>query len=177
MDALGRHILAELHGCDPALLADRSTVESILVSSALRAGAEIREVAFHQFSPQGVSGVVVISESHLAVHTWPEFGYCAVDAFTCGSTVNPITACEYVATALNAGSVEWIEVARGRIPDPHIRKEDRKCRKSSIVKTALGIRFVSRVTPSTVINITEPTPSSRLDNSPSATSSIPPPPS
>ena len=123
MDALGRHILAELHGCDPALLADRATIEAIMVSAALRAGAEIREVALHQFSPQGVSGVVVISESHLAIHTWPEYGYCALDAFTCGSTVDPSTACNYVAEALGASTVEWIEVARGRIPDTQYRKE------------------------------------------------------
>ena len=55
--------------------------------AALAAGAEIRECVFHKFSPQGVSGVVVISESHLAIHTWPELGYAAVDVFTCGEKV------------------------------------------------------------------------------------------
>ena len=87
--ALGRHILCEAYGCDKEILNDVRHVEKIMVAAALAAGAEVREVAFHHFSPQGVSGVVVISESHLAIHTWPEFGYAAIDVFTCGDTVDP----------------------------------------------------------------------------------------
>ncbi len=68
---------------------DRKVVEQIMVDAALLTGAEVREVAFHKFSPQGVSGVVVISESHLAIHTWPELGYAAIDVFTCGDHVDP----------------------------------------------------------------------------------------
>jgi len=60
MNALGRHILAEIYGCDAAILNNRNLIEKIMVESALEAGAEVREVAFHKFSPQGVSGVVVI---------------------------------------------------------------------------------------------------------------------
>ena len=66
-----------------------------MVNAALEAGAEVRELVFHKFSPQGVSGVVVISESHLAIHTWPELGYAAVDVFTCGEKVNPWDACNF----------------------------------------------------------------------------------
>ena len=84
---LGSHILIEAYDCDPEILDDIEVVEETMVDAALKAGAEVREVAFHKFSPQGVSGVVVISESHLSVHTWPEFGYAAVDVFTCGDTV------------------------------------------------------------------------------------------
>ena len=50
----------------------------------LRAGAEVREVAFHKFAPQGVSGVVIISESHLTIHSFPEHGYASIDVYTCG---------------------------------------------------------------------------------------------
>jgi len=94
--ALGRHVLAEVYGCSFEILNNIKKVEEIMVKAALEAGAEIREVCFHKFSPQGVSGVVVISESHLAIHTWPELGYAAVDVFTCGERVNPWDACQYL---------------------------------------------------------------------------------
>jgi S-adenosylmethionine decarboxylase proenzyme len=74
MQGLGRHILAEVYGCKFSMLNDLERIREIFVSAALSAGAEVRETAFHRFSPQGVSGVVVISESHLAIHTWPETG-------------------------------------------------------------------------------------------------------
>jgi len=111
--ALGRHILCEAYGCDPEVLNDRKVVEQIMVDAALLAGAEVREVAFHKFSPQGVSGVVVISESHLAIHTWPELGYAAIDVFTCGSTVDPWEACHYLTKAFRATVVDTQEVSRG----------------------------------------------------------------
>ncbi len=113
MKALGRHILCEAYGCDPKVLNDRELVEAIMVEAALEAGAEIREVAFHQFSPQGVSGVVVISESHLAIHSWPELGYAAIDVFTCGENVDPWLACKYLIRRLKAESATTTEVKRG----------------------------------------------------------------
>lgn len=113
MNALGRHILAEVHGCDNGILNDHAAVEQIMVSAALKAGAEVREVAFHKFSPQGVSGVVVISESHLAVHTWPEHGYAAVDVFTCGDSVNPWDACNYIVEQFRAQNFSASETLRG----------------------------------------------------------------
>jgi len=113
MNALGRHILAEVHGCDTNILNDHVAVEQIMVSAALKAGAEVREVAFHKFSPQGVSGVVVISESHLAVHTWPELGYAAVDVFTCGDSVNPWDACNYIVEQFRAQNFSASETLRG----------------------------------------------------------------
>ena len=76
------------------------------------AGAEVREVAFHKFSPQELV-VVVISESHLAIHTWPELNYAAVDVFTCGDTVNPWVACEYIFDQFNAKNVTATEMKRG----------------------------------------------------------------
>ena len=89
-----------------------------MVNAALEAGAEIRELAFHKFSPQGVSGVVVISESHLAIHTWPELGYAAVDVFTCGDKVNPWDACNYLAEMFQADEVNASEIKRGSMPSP-----------------------------------------------------------
>ncbi len=118
MKNLGRHILAEIYDCDPNILNNRNLVEKILVEAALETGAEVREVAFHKFSPQGVSGVVVISESHLAIHTWPELGYAAVDVFTCGDRVNPWGACNYISNKLSSKHMDATEVKRGLLNKP-----------------------------------------------------------
>jgi S-adenosylmethionine decarboxylase len=81
---LGKHALVDLYGCDPRELDDRAFVESVLVDTATALHCTIVDRCFHKFSPQGVTGVVVIAESHISVHTWPEHGYAAVDMFTCG---------------------------------------------------------------------------------------------
>ena len=70
MDTMGRHVIAELWDCDFDKLNDMPYIEQLFVDAALRAGAEVREVAFHKFAPQGVSGVVIISESHLTIHSF-----------------------------------------------------------------------------------------------------------
>jgi S-adenosylmethionine decarboxylase len=115
LQSLGRHVLAEVYGCQFEVLNDIAQVEDIMINAALEAGAEVREVVFHKFSPQGVSGVVVISESHLAIHTWPELGYAAVDVFTCGESVNPWDACNYLAEKFGATHVTASEVKRGTV--------------------------------------------------------------
>src|SRR5690554_8003446 len=111
--ALGRHILCEAYGCDAQVLNDLDAVQRIMVDAAIVSGAEVREVAFHHFSPYGVSGVVVISESHLAIHTWPEYGYAAVDVYTCGDRVNPWDAYDYLVKQFGAGRVTATEMRRG----------------------------------------------------------------
>lgn len=113
MSPLGRHILLEAYGCNVDLLEDVDSVEQIMTGAALAAGAEVREVTFHQFSPQGVSGVVVIAESHLTIHTWPEFGYAAIDVFTCGESVNPWDAVDYLADNFEADTITSNEIKRG----------------------------------------------------------------
>ena len=113
MSALGRHILAEFYGCTAETLNNIQMIERTMVDAALEAGAEVREVAFHKFSPQGVSGVVVISESHLAIHTWPELGYAAVDVFTCGEKVDPWVSCNYLKDIFCADRMSAQEITRG----------------------------------------------------------------
>ncbi|HAA89503.1 MAG: S-adenosylmethionine decarboxylase proenzyme [Thermoanaerobacterales bacterium 50_218] len=113
INSLGRHILAEFYGCAFDRLNDVEKVKQYMVEAALVAGAEIRESVFHKFSPQGVSGVVVISESHLAIHTWPELGYAAVDVFTCGEKVDPWDACKYLVEKFEAAHMTATEVKRG----------------------------------------------------------------
>jgi len=83
----GRHILLELCDCPRELLDSPERLGEILNSCAVRGGATVVSSSFHHFSPQGVSGVVVIAESHITVHTWPEHGYAAVDVFTCGHSI------------------------------------------------------------------------------------------
>lgn len=83
----GRHILLELSDCPRELLDSPDRLERLLESCAVRGGATVISSNFHHFSPQGVSGVVVIAESHITIHTWPEHGYAAVDVFTCGHSV------------------------------------------------------------------------------------------
>lgn len=120
MKALGRHILAEMYDCDVNVLNDRTRVREIMVNAALAAGAEIREYTFHQFEPYGISGVVVISESHLTVHTWPEHGYAAIDVFTCGENVDPWDACNYISRHFAARRVTATETKRGLFLTEHV---------------------------------------------------------
>ena len=95
MEPVGHHYIAEASGCNPEIIGKVETVEQILVRAAEVAKVTIWSISFHRFNPNGVSGVVVISESHLAVHTWPELGYAALDIFTCGNDAKPEAAVEY----------------------------------------------------------------------------------
>ena len=113
MEARGTHIICELSGCDARVLTEVDRVRSIMVGAANEANAEILKVAFHRFQPHGVSGVVVIAESHLSIHTWPESGYAAVDFYTCGDHTYPWRACEFAAKKLGAQTMLTTEVKRG----------------------------------------------------------------
>lgn len=113
MDALGRHLLLELKGCNKAVLDDLKYLENALVSAAKEAGATVIDKSFHQFTPQGVSGVVLIAESHLSLHTWPEYAYAAVDIFTCGTTVKIEVAAEALIKKLGSKEHSVLEVKRG----------------------------------------------------------------
>lgn len=115
MKALGKHILADFFNCDPAILDDVQLIETFMKQAALRCGATIISSTFHTFNPHGVSGVVVIAESHLAIHTWPEYGYAAVDVFTCGETVDPDIASESLKESLQAEKVKIMRMERGEL--------------------------------------------------------------
>ncbi|KAB2334189.1 adenosylmethionine decarboxylase [Cytobacillus gottheilii] len=115
METMGRHVISELWGCDFEKLNDMEYIEQTFVNAALKSGAEIREVAFHKFAPQGVSGVVIISESHLTIHSFPEHGYASIDVYTCGD-LDPNIAAEHIAESLGASASENIELPRGMGP-------------------------------------------------------------
>lgn len=113
MHALGTHLLVELKDCNSKILNDVKKIEDILVTAAKEAKATIIESRFHKFSPFGISGVVVIAESHLTIHTWPEYGYAAVDIFTCGETLQPSVAASYIVAKLQSKNPSLVEMKRG----------------------------------------------------------------
>ena len=112
---LGQHVLAELFECDPNILNNVTMVEKLMTEAALECGATIVQKCFHMFNPYGVSGVVIIAESHLAIHTWPELGYAAVDLFTCGDKCDPKVSYEYLKKMFNSRNASYTELKRGII--------------------------------------------------------------
>ena len=113
MKALGTHIVCELSGCNAQALSDIDGVAAMMIDAARAANATIMESAFHRFQPQGVSGTVILAESHLSIHTWPEKGYAAMDFYTCGDHTDPWLACQYAAQRLGACNMLTTEFKRG----------------------------------------------------------------
>ncbi len=115
MNSLGRHILVEFIGCNSDILNEVATIEKGMIDAAQDAGATVIQSSFHHFSPYGVSGVVVIQESHLAIHTWPEYGYAAVDLFTCGTSVDPWISFDHLRKVFQAQNYSALEMYRGSL--------------------------------------------------------------
>ncbi len=103
----------ELRDCNPEILKDLGKVKDALVSAAKEARATIIDVSFHEFNPFGISGMVVIAESHLSIHTWPEYGYAAVDIFTCGDIIKPEVAANYLIDQFESKNPSIVEMKRG----------------------------------------------------------------
>jgi len=113
LNALGKHLLLELKDCDKEVLNDLGFLKGTLLAAASEAGATVLGESFHQFNPHGVSGVVIIAESHLFIHTWPEHSYAAVDIFTCGNSVQPEKAAHVLIRKLGAKNHSIVEIQRG----------------------------------------------------------------
>lgn len=113
MEALGLHLILELKECRPDLLDDMDFVQQTLLNAAEATGATIIGQTFHKFAPQGVTGVVAIAESHVCIHTWPEYGYAAADIFTCGENFSPHAAAALIAEAFECKDPQFQEVTRG----------------------------------------------------------------
>ncbi len=110
---LGRHVLAEFFECDSNVLNNPKLIERYMTDAALECGATIVEKCFHMFSPYGVSGVIIISESHFAIHTWPELGYAAVDLFTCGEKCDPRVAYDFLKKCFGSKNASFSQLNRG----------------------------------------------------------------
>jgi S-adenosylmethionine decarboxylase len=113
MESLGKHLLVEYYECNQEHLNSPELLEDVMLRATERAGATIIDKTFHSFSPHGVTGVVVIAESHVSIHTWPEYGYAAVDIFTCGETIDPWKIEEDLKRVLEAEVVSSMELKRG----------------------------------------------------------------
>ncbi|MCB0644746.1 MAG: polyamine aminopropyltransferase, partial [Phaeodactylibacter sp.] len=113
MNALGQHLLIEYYDCAEAALDDLKAVEQTMRQAALNMGVTVIQSYFHHFEPFGISGVIVIEESHLTVHTWPEYRYAAVDFFTCTPDVQPEAAIELLRSAFQAQRIEQVLHPRG----------------------------------------------------------------
>ena len=129
MNTVGRHVLVELYDCDRAIIDDVAHVTTSMRQAAEAVGATIVSEAFHRYAPQGVSGILLISESHLSVHTWPEAGYVAVDIFTCGG-LDPMPGVRLLERRLGARDVSVSETLRG-LPEEvaRARAADRAARR------------------------------------------------
>jgi len=116
MDKLGMHVLVELTGASSALLNDEGMLRKMMYEAATAIDATVLKDFFHRFQPQGITGILAISESHLTIHTWPEFNYAAVDIFTCGNDALLEKAILLMKDRLQAKEVhaKWVE--RGASP-------------------------------------------------------------
>ena len=151
MKSLGNHIVVEYLNCNPELLNDVVYIENAMIQSAKKAEATIINSTFHHFSPFGVSGVVVIQESHLAIHTWPEYGFASVDIFTCGDLVDPWISYNTLKDLLKAEHGSAIQMNRG--PEDLLPKTDFNLKKfrseqseviSDKIKTSRDIWYTER---------------------------------
>ena len=119
MQALGRHLIVEYYDCNPKVLDEIELIETAMLEATEEMSATRVAHKFHQFAPQGVSGAVIIEESHLTIHTWPEYGYAAVDFYSCGNKVNPHIGVKVLEKYLQAKNVNVTELLRGFVNAPH----------------------------------------------------------
>ncbi|MFY9233244.1 MAG: adenosylmethionine decarboxylase [Fimbriimonadaceae bacterium] len=111
--SLGSHLLVELYGCEARLLEQEVSVGAAMHMAAQESEATIVAESFHEFKPFGVSGAVIIQESHYTIHTWPEHGYAAVDLFYCGGTVKVHKAVEVLRSRFRPSRIKFLVVRRG----------------------------------------------------------------
>jgi len=117
--SLGSHLLVELFGCDPKCLEEERTVGEAMREAAVQSEATVVAESFHEFKPWGVSGAVIIQESHYTIHTWPEHEYAAVDLFYCGGTVLVHKAVEVLQKRFKPQRIKFLVVRRGVQSEVH----------------------------------------------------------
>jgi S-adenosylmethionine decarboxylase len=122
---LGEHLLADLYGVRAEALTEAAAIESLLLQGARAAGANILFSHFHAFGPgRGVTGVVLLAESHISIHTWPEYGFAAADIFMCGKA-EPTLALEFIRHALEPSSYSVQTITRGLADNRQVAAEAR----------------------------------------------------
>ncbi|MGE5344228.1 MAG: adenosylmethionine decarboxylase [Candidatus Omnitrophota bacterium] len=118
MQSLGNHLIIELYDCHQELIDNAQGVEQALLKAVRISGAKMVQSVIHQFNPHGISGVIVIEESHFSVHTWPEYGYCALDIFTCGDEIDYYSALQCLKDEFQAKNLSVTEMKRGLLNLP-----------------------------------------------------------
>ena len=111
--SLGSHLLIELFNCDQTSLEKKESVGQAMMEAAKASEATVVTESFHEFMPYGVSGAVIIQESHYTIHTWPEHGYAAVDLFYCGGTIHVDRAIDVLRDQFKPGRIKFLVVRRG----------------------------------------------------------------
>ena len=145
MKATCKHLLVEYQDCDRSILNKIEPIEDLMNEAAIAAKATVVNSVFHRFSPQGISGVVVIEESHMSVHTWPEHGYAAVDFFTCGEC-DPEKAHEVLLKGLKAKNFETMMIKRGSLDEPQtMNVVKHKQKKKLVEKHELDLQVTASV--------------------------------
>ena len=118
MNVVGIHLMLELKECNRELLNDLPYIKDAMTQAAKEVGAHIIGESFHQFHPQGVTGILAIAESHICIHTWPEHGYAAADVFTCGTSFEPRKAAQILIERLESKEPSFTQLRRGVISQP-----------------------------------------------------------
>ena len=113
---VGTHTILELYGCPGPLLGDAEFISTTLREAANHAPAHLVREVVHAFVPHGVTAVALLAESHIAIHTWPELGYAAIDLFTCGVATTPHLACDYLERTLRCQHTRKQQLERGLPP-------------------------------------------------------------
>lgn len=113
MEALGKHAIFDFFDCRCNFLDSADQLKAIMTEAAIVTGANVIEAFFHKFNPYGVSGTVIISESHLSIHTWPELGFASIDVFTCGEIIDPWKAFSFLKEQLQPEHTTQQEIKRG----------------------------------------------------------------
>ena len=111
---VGKHAVIDIYDCNFDI-DNLDKIKEVLIESAKEANLHVVDIVFHKFEPIGISGVVVLAESHIAVHTWPEYNFVAADAFTCGTTMDPKVVLEIIAKKLNSNNFKIKDFNRGEI--------------------------------------------------------------
>lgn len=135
MEHLGQHVIIELWGCNDSIN-DAELVRTAMVDAVQAANATLLSLNVHKFSPHGVTGVAVLSESHLSVHSWPEYGYVAADVFTCGNTTEPRAAADVLRRSFGSSRCQVQELTRGEFPHPSSTPRPVKPKHASVRESA-----------------------------------------
>lgn len=106
-----KQLLVDLYKCS-ADLNDETKILTLLTEASKKAGAHVLQASVHRFSPMGCSVVVILKETHISLHTWPEFGFAALDIFLCGESLDPYVAWELIKEELKPQDFELKELPR-----------------------------------------------------------------